>query len=705
MVTAPKTTPKKAGSEKKLLLEPVSSIVLHAPTQGGELWTIEDEPRNKFFRVGADEASFLAALTENDGDVEAASRLAKLSRSQVEALCAWLLAHELVVVDESTAVALSASKTELSNAPPGWSWSSLYFARLPIGNPDATLDKIKDWTDGLCGRSAELTKGVLILVGLAVVAIGWADFVADSTRLVTATRGLSFLAAWCLLKLVHELSHALTCKHYGGRVPECGAAFILMMPIAYVDVSSGWLFDSRWKRLHVTLAGVASECVLAAIAAILWSQTNTPWLQLFCVDIIVLAVVGSLLFNANPLLKFDGYFALADVTGVDNLYEIATRYARYWGRRYLLGLAEETPLLPNQHARWIRIYALATAAYRALAVSGLILAAAYLLGGWGILIAAVGVILFFVLPTMRLLVSLREAHRSGQFSWLAAFYRVGALAGLGCLALLFIPAAGSRSAPGVVQFDPPIVLRAPADGFVRCVLVRNGEDVEAGQVLLVMESDALRSEVNRLKVELARAEQLERTARLSKDTFQLGHARAECRSLEQQLDEAIDRIEALNVRAPQRGTVIARRLEESEGAFRGKGDELLSLGKTTSKRICLSVTPGQAGDFSRLGFRRVPIDVAGCSLLSAPVLRIENRASLQPADASLTAQYGGPLPAVLQDEGEPELHQPHVKIYLSLTESQSRRLRCGQRCYAYLPGSHVSVLHNFFDDLRTYLPL
>ncbi|HBE67077.1 MAG TPA: hypothetical protein DDW52_02910 [Planctomycetaceae bacterium] len=705
MVAAQAATLREPGDAPRLRLEPASSVTLHAPRKTGDPWIIQESSRNKYYRVGADEASFLGELIVRDGDVEFASRSTKLSRSQLEALCGWLIAHELVVVDESTELTVQAAKTAASSGTGRLSWGSLYFARVPIGNPDPILERCKDWTDGLFSKSAELTKGVLILVGMAVVVSGWSDFVSDSTRLVTASRGLSFLAAWSLLKFVHELSHALACKLYGGHVPQWGAAFILLMPIAYVDVSSGWLFDSRWRRFHVTLAGVVSECVLAATAAFVWSQTTTPWLQLFCVDIIVLAVIGSLFFNANPLLKFDGYFALADLTGIDNLYEISAGYARYWGRRYLLGLAEEAPSLPGQHAGWIRIYALATAAYRAFAIWGLILAATYLLGGWGIVVAAIGVVLFVGLPAMRLVTLLREAHRCGRFSWAGAFYRISTLTVLGCMLLFVIPATGSRSAPGVVQFDPPIVLRAPSDGFVRRVLVRDGEDVEAGQLLMVMKSDALQSEVERLRIELARAEQIERTAHLSKDTFQLGHARAELRSLKEQLDDANDRIEALKVRAPQGGTVVARRLQEAEGSFRKEGDELLLLGTSKSKRICLSVTPSQASDFGRLGDRGVPIDVAGCSRLNAAVQRIEMRASVQPADASLTAQYDGPLPAILQDDGTAKLPQPHVKVYLSLTESQSRNLRCGQRCYAYMPRSHVSILGNFFDDLRTYIPL
>ena len=162
---------------------------------------------------------------------------------------------------------------------------------------------------------------------------------------------------------------------------QAGIALFAFMPVAYVDVSSCWRFASRWQRIHVTLAGVASELTLAGCAMILWGYTESLVVRQMMADIILLVFVSSLLFNLNPLLKFDGYFLLSDFSRVPNLYQVGQQYARYFGMRYFLGVVQETPSADGTSAIWVRAYGLLAAVWRFITVMGILGGVAVLLEG------------------------------------------------------------------------------------------------------------------------------------------------------------------------------------------------------------------------------------------------------------------------------------------------------------------------------------
>ena len=149
-----------------------------------------------------------------------------------------------------------------------------------------------------------------------------------------------------------------------GTVRETGIMFILFAPLAYVDVTSSWRFRSQWHRIHVAAAGMYVELAIAGIAAIVWSNTEGGWLSSMCFNTIVMASITTVMFNANPLMKFDGYYILSDALGMPNLYVNGQQYVSYWARRYLLGVPGMLPAWSRGHGIIIRIYGWTSLAWR-----------------------------------------------------------------------------------------------------------------------------------------------------------------------------------------------------------------------------------------------------------------------------------------------------------------------------------------------------
>src|SRR6185503_10544121 len=181
------------------------------------------------------------------------------------------------------------------------------------------------------------------LVWLAVVApaavhlaVHWTDFshgVLD--RLLTPQNlGMMWLL-FPLIKTLHELGHATATKAFGREVHDLGVMLLVVTPVPYVDASAAWAFPGKWRRIAVGAAGMAVELVLASLALYVWLAVEPGLVRALAFHVIVIAGISTLVFNANPLLRYDGYYILADLLEIPNLRARANRYLGYLGERYL----------------------------------------------------------------------------------------------------------------------------------------------------------------------------------------------------------------------------------------------------------------------------------------------------------------------------------------------------------------------------------
>jgi putative peptide zinc metalloprotease protein len=174
-----------------------------------------------------------------------------------------------------------------------------------------------------------------------------------------------FAVAIALAKVLHELAHALACKHFGGECHELGVMLLVFTPCLFVNVSDSWMLPERWKRIAVAAAGIWVELTLAAVCTFVWWFTNEGLLNSVCLKLMFVSSVGTVLFNANPLLPYDGYYILSDLWGVPNLRERSSRLLRQLLARWFLGL--DTPaqrLDPETGRGWLLAYAVASLMYR-----------------------------------------------------------------------------------------------------------------------------------------------------------------------------------------------------------------------------------------------------------------------------------------------------------------------------------------------------
>lgn len=663
---------------------PIRDDLQFIPRNDGSGYVVlEDRLAGKFFRIGKSEHQFIEALLTTES-ASAAFEYCQQRRGEVQLsvgecaqLCSWLAANGLT----RTSPTINTSVHRPKKTPILKTLTATFFWKVPLVNPARLLNRLSI-SFGWLFHATAMCLGVLVLLGALVATAGrWAEFAGGYENLFSAWRWLTLAVAWCALKLIHEIAHGATCRRYGGEVKEAGVAMILLVPIAYVDVTSSWRFDSRWKRLHVTLAGVGAELLFAGLALIVWNLTNTPTIQQVASDVVVLASVNSLVFNLNPLLKFDGYFALADLTGIDNLYQYGQKYARYFGGRYILGLDVPPVKLPGKSTGWIKFYGCSAAVYRVATICGLLIAAATLLHGAGIIIAIAGFVSFVIAPLLVLSKWLVGMYREGSLQPIRLVIRTTGLLLLAIGSLFVIPADWSRTAPAIVQYDPPTVIRTRSPGFVESVHVADGDKVIKGQPLVTLRNDNLQLQLLRLQKELAQVEQQILSAQWRGDSSELSDAVARRDGLKSQVEELQIDVNQLIVRAPAEGTVVSRRLVILEGTYVNAGEELAVIGREHFKRLKLSINQSEASQAATWQTRPLRIVVDGLPTWTTKLTRLETRADTTPPDSSLLAVNGGSLTAVQHSANEFRLCEPRVNAYVMLTASQSQKLMAGRRAF------------------------
>jgi putative peptide zinc metalloprotease protein len=221
---------------------------------------------------------------------------------------------------------------------------NLLFLRIPLLDPNRFLDR---WV-GIFGR---VFSWFGLVLWLALVATGLYFVIGNSQELISQSEdvldpsNLIFLyLSFTVIKIIHEFSHAFACKRFGrlngtgGEVHKMGVMFLVLFPLPYVDASSAWAFRRKWHRAIVGMAGVLAELAAASIAAVIWSHTSTGTPHIIAYNVIFVASVSTVLFNGNPLLRFDAYYVLTDIIEIPNLAQRCRQYLSYLVRRYAWGL-------------------------------------------------------------------------------------------------------------------------------------------------------------------------------------------------------------------------------------------------------------------------------------------------------------------------------------------------------------------------------
>ena len=500
------------------------------------------------------------------------------------------------------------------------------------------------------------------------------------------------------IKFIHELGHAFSAKLEGGEVHEMGITFLLFVPVPYVNVSAATHFRSRYKRILVSAAGIMVESFIAALGLLLFLAAQPGLVQNIGFNIFLIGGVSSLFFNGNPLLKYDGYYMLADAVGIPNLYQRSAQYWQYLAQRYLFGMREAlSPVSAPGEAAWFALYSPLSLAYR--------------LGILWFIITIVtakffylGVVLVVWLVGMQILLPLYKALLFVLASPALQAKRNRALTASGLLAAVVVALVGFFPLPsysvnqGVVWQPDEVHLRARHGGFVETLLVDNHQPVTEGTPILRLSDPFLRSEA---KIASARVEELTSRYRASRadNHFEAGIVGDDLQVAESELDYILDKAEQMSVNAFKNGRLFLLEADDLPGRYVQKGDLLgyiLDDEKPTVRMVVNQQNIGLLQD--RVVDIKVRFATDPGTEFDADILRQAPEATNRLPSMALATTGGGPFVVTAADEGMKTLE----KVFMVDLEPDFRghEIPLGTRAWVRVDHGSEALATQWYRRLR-----
>ena len=469
---------------------------------------------------------------------------------------------------------------------------SFLSVRIPRWDPNPWLNRHRTLVDRVVSWPVALIFLALGFIGLWT-ALSHSDELVSRSAGIFATDNLLWLyACMAAMKVLHEFGHAFVVKRFGGDVHSMGVMFLVLVPLPYVDATGSWMFRSRGAKALTGAAGIIVELVLASIATMVWVNTGAGLVNSLAFNVMVLGSISSLVFNGNPLLRFDAYYVLADLLGIPNMYQKATKQWTYFADKYLLGTPQvESPALDAREWWWLTSYGLASYVYRVLIFLSIWLVVTDNWFGVGVAFGVTTLFLLVVMPMAKWFGHLRSP----------ALARNRRRAVTVSLALLLVPILlvsklqlpDAMRAPGVLEATQHTRVTSQSGGVLTALDVADGAVVRKGEVLVRLQNHELQ-----LELEAARAQVREvivmRNLALEQSPVEVAALEERLRASQEKLDLLLERQSQLVITARHDGVWSRGDLQVRQNNWLARGAPLGELTSDLELRFSAVVSQEQA---------------------------------------------------------------------------------------------------------------
>lgn len=670
---------------------------------------VEDSVRNKFFQIGILEFTLISNIDGQRSMREIVAELGHNSISETFAaqICQWLVQSNLAFSDTiDSCKRINAQVQSLEHANLIGKLNPVSF-KIKLFNPTTALNAMFPVAKLALSKSFFVIWCISAVIGLKTIWSNWEAMGDASTGILSGYSWIWMLVVWLLLKVLHEAAHGIACRKYGGEVPEAGILFLLFTPMAYVNVTSMWRFASRWHRIVVAAAGMYVELFIAFISIVVWSQSDGIIADT-AFQIFIMSSVTTILFNANPLMRFDGYFILSDILGIANLYPKGTRWFGERMKSIVLGTPTSPNIMPRDEFWRCAIYGSMAFCWKILISVSLTIGASVLLPNFGIFLAGIGAALWIAMPLYKQYQQTLGANAKHPISKRRALTSFAVTVGTGILMFCVLAAPATKSAPAIVQFTDETILRSETEGFIDEIFVQSGDKVEEGQLLIQLRNRELQDEVIALECEV---ESSRIQVRIHQQNDEFGMAKVEEEKLAgllKQLAEKTIMAKSLEVRAPFSGFVFQRQLQNMRGQFVERGNPVLNVAQHQLKEVVVSIDQRDLDSIKENQGQEIRVTIPGMPTFRSKFQRVNPRASASPTHPSLCAFAGGPLPVKASssetDDGPAfELLSPRFDAELAIEDEVSQSLHSGQRGLAFFKTNSQSMGSYFYLAARDWL--
>lgn len=636
-----------------------SELALYKGPQGRDgfpMWSLNDPVRNLFFAIDwmtfeilsrwhyGDEALIAQSINQETTlsvDVDIVSDVAK-----------FLDQNELIQRDGEAAVRwLAEQKQRRKQSTWRWLLQNYLFFRLPLVSPDKWLsDNVTRVSLFFSPVFWWLT--VLVgVIGLSQVIQQWDTFISQLVDFFSVGGVLLYGITIVVIKALHELGHAFTAKRYGCRVPTMGIAFLVLFPMAYTDVNDVWKLVNKKQRLWVGAAGIVTELGLALWATLLWAILPEGGLKDTSFLVASTTWISTLLINASPFMRFDGYFLLMDALGVPNLHQRAFEQAKWRMREGLFSLGDAKPeYFSPRMTRFLNVFAVGVWLYRAIVFSGIAMLLFYAVPKpFGPLLAGIELGVFILMPVVREWLywfqrreDILKTRRSKR--WMMVLAAVFLIA--------VIPWDGRLQSQALYRPVKLAQISAPGAAQIAELNVYEGQIVKVGEPLLSLQAEDL---VFQLAAEKSKQEesrwQLGASGIDDKRREKLGVIIADRQRANARVKKISDELQNYRLVAPLQGIVSLAHPDMAVGDWVEGSASLVSLFAADQREV---VTYIDERSLSRVRPGQKAIFVGEASMFDGVelvVTRVDSDATRQLPEGVLASSMGGEI-LVRQSNGQ-----------------------------------------------------
>ena len=681
---------------------------IHRHHYRGELWyVLQDHLSGKVYRFTPIAYRVIGMMDGERSVQELWEKVSELysddapSQFEMVQLLSSLYAADILLCDvpaDTKELLLRSRKSEKSARKARY--SNPFSFRFPLLDPDLFLERTMPFVRFLYSMPGFLLCFFIIAAALVQAAINWDALTINLADRVLAKDNLYILwFVYPLVKGMHELSHGYAVKRWGGEVHEMGIMVLVFVPIPYVDASSASVFPQRRQRLTVGVSGIAAELLFASIAMFIWVSAEPGLLRAVAYNIILIGGVSTLLFNGNPLLRYDGYYILADLLDIPNLAQRSLQYIGYLINRYVFGNSRiEVPNVAPGERFWFVFYGVASFCYRVAIYGAILLFVAGRFFVIGVLLAVWGGIALIGLPVYRNIKTLLSALQYQEGRNRAILVVGTALTGL-LLLIFLLPFPYLSHTEGVVWVPEDSQVRAKTEGIVAKVLDRPNRYVDKNEVLIECRDPFLATQIKILQSRLKEYE-LRYNAVYGTDKVQSEILQEEIANIRERLSRAEERSADMVVSSPAAGMFVMPHAADLQGRFLKQG-ELLGyvLGKETT--IIRVVVPQRDIDLIRektvgvdLRFSVKPHEIHGAKI----VREIPGAVDRLPSTA-LGVAGGGRIAVDPQDRSGSKTFERYFQFDLAVDETWEEFF-IGSRVYVRFDHGYEPLAFQWYRSFR-----
>jgi putative peptide zinc metalloprotease protein len=505
--------------------------------------------------------------------------------------------------------------------------SNILYIKIPVFDPERILKVMLRYCWWIFSLWFFTLSVGFMIAAILLVATHFDTFLA---KLPSYHEFFSFKTAiylWVALgvvKVIHEFGHGLSCRHFGGEVHEMGFLLMCFSPALYCNVSDAWILPNKWHRIIISAAGIYVELLIAAIATFVWWNTPTqPFIHNLSLSLMIVCSVSTVVFNANPLMRYDGYYVLADWLEIPNLREKSNRYLKNLVLEHCLGV--EVP--PEEYMElWRKVlfvgYAIVSYLYRWIVTFSILylfytFLRPYKLEMIGNLLTLAAILSMTVWPVYRLFQGIHKRGRLPDMKRARVLTTAAVLTPV-ILFLLFVPVPISRLrglalVQAIPEYSSQISLKRTA--LLEELNVAPGDHVVKGKVLAVFRDPDLEEKIAQARAELQNASDYLKSLENQKNTTSVPSEKQQLhdeilkttgkRNIAQASLTAYQRVqqEELVIVAPRDGVVgQAPRRDDIGKMFEGSRDQqqappIFTVHEEGKIRLCMPLT---TSDFNRL---------------------------------------------------------------------------------------------------------